>query len=171
MSMRTESQIKQDKYNEYFMDLAKRTAQLSYAVRLKVGSVAVRDNRIILSGFNGMPPGMDNVCEEREYMGVDAGGWLDPDEIESQWPFKEGTSRYRLKTKSDVMHSEENLILYAAKEGISLKGAHLYCTHAPCINCARMIYGSGIAKLIYGEVYHSTQGVDFLDNKIEVIKL
>jgi dCMP deaminase len=165
-------QSKQDKYNEYFTDLARRTAQLSYAERLKVGSVAVRDNRVILSGFNGMPPGMNNVCEDKIYMGGDAGGWLDPEEIESQWPYKDETGRYKLQTKEDVIHSEENLVLYAAKEGISLKGAHLYCTHAPCLNCARMIYGSGITKLYYGAVHRNIfVGLNFLEGKLEVEQL
>lgn len=168
---------KQQRYNEYFMDSAKRTAELSYAVRLKVGSVAVRDNRIILNGFNGMPPGMDNVCEDRKYMDMDAGGWLDPNEVYERWPFEEFdeelniTKRYALVTKPDVMHSEENLVLYAAQEGISLKGTHLYCTHAPCINCARMIYGAGITKLYYESIYRDDAGLKFLQQRgVNVIK-
>jgi len=147
---------KEARYNEYFMDGAYSAARMSYAKKLQVGTVATRNNRIILDGFNGMPPGMDNTCEDIEYMPVN-----NRDALE-KWPNETGGKRWRYITKDDVMHSEENLVLYAAKTGISLDGTTMYCTHAPCINCARMIYGSGVKKLYYAQLYRSIAGIKFL---------
>ncbi len=71
------------------MDVAARFAELSHARRLHVGAIVVKDDRIISIGYNGMPAGWDNDCEDKEYMSGDAGGWLNPDEIEERWPFEE----------------------------------------------------------------------------------
>lgn len=116
------------------MDVASRTSELSYAKRLKVGAVAVRDKRIICVGFNGTPPNSPNECE------------------------KDG------KTLPNVLHAEENLILFAAKNGISLDGCSIYITHQPCLNCARMIFGSGITELVYKEMYRASEGLEFLES-------
>ena len=133
-----------NKFDHYFMKIAKLTAELSHAKRLQVGSVLVRDNRILLCGYNGMPEGMDNVCEDEDG-----------------------------HTKSEVLHSEENLILYAAKKGIQLEGSKLYITHYPCSKCSNLIIGSGIRTIIYAEEYHSkSHGTDknvLLKNGINVI--
>lgn len=116
------------------MDVAKRTSMLSYAERLKVGAVAVRDKRIVCVGFNGTPPGLPNECENN------------------------GT------TLPTVLHGEENLILFAAKNGISLAGCSIYVTHQPCLNCARMIFGSGMVEVVYGDAYRSDEGLKFLES-------
>ena len=158
------------KYVEAYMDTAKRFAELSTAKRLHVGAIVVKDDRIISIGYNGMPSGWDNNCEDKEWMS-DAGGWLDPDEIEERWPF-EGTytddfgnemqGRYKLVTKKEVLHAERNALDKLARSSESGKDADMFVTHAPCLECAKSIYGAGIKKLIYEHDYRSTDGLDFL---------
>ena len=92
------------KFIDYYMDVADRTSKLSSAIRRQVGAVIVKDNRILSYGYNGMPTGWDNTCENKDYMSGDAGGWLDPDEIYEKWPHEEydkdveSNRRYRLVT-------------------------------------------------------------------------
>ena len=130
------------------MDTAERFAQLSSAKRLQVGAVVVKDNRIISIGYNGMPAGWTNDCEEVIQ--------LSDDTVE-------------LKTKDEVIHAEANAILKLARDGESGNGSSLFCTHAPCIHCAKLIHGAGINKVYYRESYRDTIGLDFLENcKINV---
>ena len=105
------------KYINLYMDWADRTAQLSHAKRLQVGAVIVKDDSVISYGYNGMPAGWDNNCEDKEWMDRGAGGWLDFEEIQERWPFEETSDedgayigRYRLKTKPEVLHAETNAI-------------------------------------------------------------
>lgn len=157
------------KFIDYFMKVAELTATLSYAKRLKVGSIIVKDGRIISIGYNGMPAGWENNCEEIEW--CSAGGWLDPEEIIQQWPF-EGTyidtdgntvaGRYRLKTKPEVLHAESNALAKVARSTESSEGATLFCTHSPCIDCAKLIHQSGIETVYYKETYRSEDGLNFL---------
>ena len=158
------------KFLSAFMDVAKRFAQLSSAKRLQVGAIVVKDDRIISIGYNGMPAGWDNNCEDKEYMNADAGGWLDPVEIKATWPFEEEEQgpyyeykrRYRLKTKPEVLHAEANAITKLAKSSESGAGADIFVTHAPCMECAKLIYQSGIKRVVYGEAYRSDDGIKFL---------
>lgn len=137
------------KWIDAFMDTAERFAQLSSAKRLKVGAVVVQDNRIISIGYNGMPAGWSNECEEDLY--DDNGDVI------------------RSKTKDEVIHAEANAILKLARDGERGNGSSLFCTHAPCISCAKLIYGAGVKKLFYREEYRDTAGVEFLKNcNIEV---
>ena len=130
------------------MKTAKIFAELSSARRLHVGAIVVKDDRIISIGYNGMPAGWDNDCENKKYMSSDAGGWLNPDEIEERWPFEEEdidpdlgyARRYALKTKPEVLHAESNAIAKLAKSNDSGEGADIFITHAPCIECAKLIY-------------------------------
>jgi len=136
------------RWDDYFMDLAVRSAQMSYCQRLKVGAVAVRGKRPILSGWNGTSPGEDNCCEETR----------------REW-HEDGYSMIETQvTKLSVNHAERNLIEYAASEGISLKGSILYITHAPCIECAKSIRNSGIVELVYRDVYRCDAGLNHLKN-------
>ena len=158
------------KWIDAFMDTAERFAELSSAKRLKVGSVVVKENRIISIGYNGMPAGWSNECEHTEYVGSD-------EQIPSPEEMKRlgftGTDKgwYRSKTKDEVIHAEANAILKLARDGESGNGADLFCTHAPCINCAKLIYGAGIKKVYYRESYRDTFGTDFLSKcNIEVEK-
>ena len=152
------------------MKTAKIFAELSSARRLHVGAIVVKDDRIISIGYNGMPAGWDNNCENKEYMSGDAGGWLSPEEIYEQWPFEEEdidpdlgyARRYALKTKPEVLHAESNAIAKLAKSNDSGNGADIFITHAPCIECAKLIYQSGINGVYYGENYRDDSGIEFL---------
>jgi dCMP deaminase len=152
------------KFIEAFMDCAERFAQLSSATRAKVGAIIVKDNRIISIGYNGMPSGWTNECEHKEYMPVDAGGWLDAEDILEQWPYSEelevGCSgvRYRMKSNPEVLHAETNAIAKVARSSESAEGATLFCTHEPCIDCAKLIYQSGIDTVYYKYEYNSAKG-------------
>jgi dCMP deaminase len=159
-----------------YMKTAEIFAELSHARRLHVGAIVVKDDRIISIGYNGMPAGWDNNCEDKEYMSRDAGGWLDPNEIYEQWPFEEEpkiqwfgddpipvTNRYKLKTKPEVLHAETNAIAKLAKSNESGMGATMFITHAPCLDCAKLIYQSGIGSVLYRNAYRDTSGVTFLE--------
>lgn len=144
------------------MDWAKRVANLSHAQRLQVGAVIVKDDSVISYGYNGMPAEWDNVCEERHYMNEDAGGWLDAEIIEKQWPLEENGKRYALVTKAEVLHAETNAIAKLAKSNSSGAGADIFVTHAPCLNCAKLIYQSGIKRVFYNKEYRDRSGLEFL---------
>jgi len=166
------------KYVEAYMDTAKRFAELSTAKRLHVGAIVVKDDRIISIGYNGMPSGWDNNCEDKEWMS-DAGGWLDPDEIEERWPFIETSDedgsyigRYRLVTKKEVLHAESNAISKLARSNESGLDADLFVTHAPCMDCAKLIYQSGIKRVYFGAAYRDNAGVEFLKKSgVSVVKV
>lgn len=151
------------------MATARNYAELSHARRLHVGAIVVKDDRIISIGYNGMPAGWDNNCEDYEW--CTAGGWLSPEEIEAGWPYEghylDATGntvkgRYRLKTKPEVLHAESNAIAKLAKSNESGLGADLFVTHAPCIDCAKLILQSGIRRVYFGTQYRDDHGVKFL---------
>jgi len=156
------------KFIQAYMDVAKTFAKLSHARRLHVGAIVVKDDRIISIGYNGMPAGWDNNCEDKVY-DSGAGGWISPDEFESMYPYTEYNEdaeeeyRYGLKTKPEVLHAETNAIAKLAKSTESGDGADLFVTHAPCIECAKLIYQSGIRRVFYGEAYRDDSGVKFLE--------
>ena len=133
--------MKQKWINAY-MDTAERFAQLSSAKRLKVGAVVVKDHRIISIGYNGTPSGWDNACENVVQLSDDT---------------------VTTKTKDEVIHAEANAILKLAKSNEGGDGAVLFCTHAPCVECAKLIYGSGINKVYYRNQYRDSSGLDFLN--------
>ena len=132
------------KFIDAYMDVAERFAQLSSAKRLNVGAIVVKDDRIISIGYNGMPSGWDNECEYEVIV-------EDDDDYTTE-----------LKTKPEVLHAESNAIAKLAKSPESGEGATIFITHAPCIDCAKLIYQSGIATVYYKNEYRSTQGVEFL---------
>ena len=137
------------KFIDAYMDVAERFAQLSSAKRLQVGAIVVKDDRIISIGYNGMPSGWDNCCEE----------WNGEDE----W------GNTITKSKKEVLHAESNAIAKLASSHESGKDATLLCTHAPCIDCAKLIYQSGISTVYYKNDYRSTQGIEFLKKSGVVI--
>ena len=140
------------KWIDAYMDTAERFAQLSSAVRLKVGAVVVKDHRIISIGYNGMPSGWNNDCEEVLEVHEDGG--------------------VITKTKDEVIHAEANAILKLAKSGDGGDGASLFCTHAPCIQCAKLIYGAGIKTMYYRDTYRDDKGLEFLTKSgVEVVKV
>jgi dCMP deaminase len=161
--------VMKQKYIDAHMAVAETYASLSTAVRLKVGAIVVKDDRIISIGYNGMPSGWTNDCEDKEW--CSAGGWLGSEEIIEGWPY-EGTyidadgntmeGRYRLKTKPEVLHAETNAIAKLARSSESGLDATMFITHAPCLNCAKLIYQSGISKVYYRNAYRESTGVEFL---------
>lgn len=116
------------KFKKAFMDCAERFAQLSTAKRLQVGSIIVKDNRIISIGYNGMPSGWDNVCEVDD------------------------------KTKPEVLHAEANAITKMARSSESCDGAAIFCTHMPCVECAKLIHQCGISEVYYNNDYVAAKG-------------
>ena len=135
------------KYIDLYMDWAARAAQLSHARRLQVGAVVVKDDTVISYGYNGTPAGWDNNCEDT---------------------LEDGT----LKTKPEVLHAESNAVAKLAKSINSGLGADIFITHAPCLECAKLIYQSGIRRVYFGKNYRDSSGIEFLQKSgIEVNKL
>jgi|TARA_R110000868_G_scaffold158217_1_gene386193 dCMP deaminase len=139
------------KFIDYYMKVAELTSTLSYAKRLQVGSVIVKGNKILATGYNGMPSGWDNECETVEIVEID-----------------EKFSK-QLVTKQEVLHSETNAIAKVSASTESSEGAAMFCTHAPCINCAKLIYQSGINSLYYRNTYRDTSGIEFLEKSGVVV--
>ena len=131
-----------EKYLGTYMKTARLFAEHSSAKRKKVGAVIVKDDRIISIGYNGMPSGWDNTCEE-----------LKP----QSFPHEPA-----LVTKPEVLHAESNAIAKLAKSSESGDGASMFITCSPCIDCAKMIYQSGIKEVFYGEKYRDDSGIEFL---------
>lgn len=134
-------------FNDIYMDLAENLARRSHCVRAQVGAVLTKDTRIVSLGYNGPPAGTHN-CD-------------------IEWP-GEGCPRDSKGSCSLALHAEQNAILYASKNNVSIEGATLYVTLSPCISCARVIYTTGIKKVYYLHSYAdykglpSDEGVDFL---------
>ena len=149
------------------MKTAENYAGLSTARRLQVGAIIVKDDRIISIGYNGMPAGWDNNCEDRVW-DLGAGGWLSPEEIEAQYPYEDyhpeaqRMVRYGLKTKPEVLHAEANSIAKVARSSESAEDAVMFVTHAPCIECAKLIYQSGIKQVFWRHNYRNEDGLTFL---------
>tara|TARA_B100000497_G_scaffold125866_1_gene163291 strand:- start:1655 stop:2077 length:423 start_codon:yes stop_codon:yes gene_type:complete len=124
------------KFIDYFMQMAELTATLSYAKRLQVGALIVKGNRIVGTGYNGMPTDWENTCE------IEVDG--------------------ELKTKAEVLHAETNAIAKVAQSTETSEGSTMFCTHAPCVDCAKLIYQSGIATLYFKHEYRDDAGLKFL---------
>jgi dCMP deaminase len=140
-----------DRMKNFYMDIAKECAKMSRAVRLQVGCIIVKNNNIISFSWNGMPSGWDNTCEEPalKVVGVAKDG---NDIVEPH-----------LKSKPEVLHAETNAIAKLARSPESGEGATIFITHAPCLNCAKLIYQSGISTVYYETEYRATEGVEFLE--------
>jgi len=131
----TTKELKQLRYDIAYLKMATEWSQLSHAKRKQVGCLVVRENQIISDGYNGTPTGFDNDCEDENG--------------DTHWY---------------VLHSEANAILKCAKYGDSCDGATIYQTHSPCKECSKLIYQSGIKRLVYVEEYKDSSGIDFLIN-------
>lgn len=147
------------KFLNAHMKAAEVYSQLSSARRLQVGCVVVKNNTIIGIGYNGMPSGWDNDCEKRSYTNIDP-----------KWQYlDEDGSTYSLVTRPEVLHAESNALAKVARSTNSSEGASVFVTHAPCLDCAKMMYQAGINSVYYRNSYRDTSGVDFLkDCNIEV---
>jgi dCMP deaminase len=143
-------------FDEIYMDLATKLALRSHCVKAQVGAVLTKDTRIVSLGYNGPPAGTHNCDHE--------------------WP-TEGCPRDSKGSCSLALHAEQNAILYATKNNVSMQDATLYVTLSPCISCARVIFTTGIRKVFYKDSYAdfkglpSDEGVDFLRRfGVEVIR-
>ena len=134
-------------FDEIYMDLAANLAKRSHCVKAQVGAVLTKDTRIVSLGYNGPPAGTHN-CD-------------------IEWP-ADGCPRDSKNSCSLALHAEQNTILYASKNNVSIDGATLYVTLSPCISCARVIFTMGIKRVVYSNSYAeykklpSDEGVDFL---------
>ena len=135
-------------FDEIYMELAENLAPRSHCVKAKVGAVLTKDTRIISLGYNGPPAGTHNCDEE--------------------WPDK-GCARDQKGGCYLALHAEENAILYAAKNHVSVEKATLYVTLSPCLPCARIIFTSGIEKVYYLHSYAEYKGLP-IDEGIEFLK-
>jgi dCMP deaminase len=126
-------------FDDIYMDLAQNLSRKSHCVKAKVGAVISKDTRIVSLGYNGPPAGTHNCDQE--------------------WPI-DGCARDRKGGCSLALHAEANAILYASKNQITMEGATLYVTLSPCIACAKIIYTTGIKKVIYLDSYAAFKGID-----------
>ena len=138
------------KYIDAYIDIAYRVAELSHARRLKVGAVIVKDD-VITYGYNGMPSGWDNNCEEPVLVTV------------GMAPDGHDLVNLELKTKAEVLHAESNAISKIAKSTVSAEDADMFITHSPCIHCAKLIFQAGVKRVFYSESYRSSDGIEFLE--------
>ena len=148
------------KFIDAYMDVAQRFSKLSSAKRLQVGAIVVKDDRIISIGYNGMPAGWTNECENtiyvlnEEVMGTNM--------VSLGYTQSENGNWFKTKTKPEVIHAEANAIAKLAKSSESGDGSTMFLTHAPCIDCAKQMYTAGIKKVYYRDSYRDSMGLDFL---------
>lgn len=134
------------KFITLYRDIARRVAELSSARRLKCGAIVVKDNRVISLGYNGMPAGWDNNCEHEQADGS-------------------------LVTRPEVLHAETNALAKIARSHDSAEGADMFITHSPCLQCAKLIYQSGIKRVFHEQYYRDHSGIQFLSaSGIQVVE-
>lgn len=132
-------------WSEYFMDICKLVAKRSTCTRRQVGAIAVRDKRILATGYNGAPAGLEHCLDIgclREQMGIPSG------------------QRHEL---CRGLHAEQNVIIQAATHGVRLNNSIIYCTHQPCLICTKMLINCGIEGIIYDEAYPDRIAEDMLE--------
>lgn len=166
-----------NKFDTTNMKVAFLTAKLSYCERRQVGVVITRDDRVIANGYNGTSKGSENICEdkyvtctccnEKVLLTEDVLSVAD-ENGRMLVSCSCGASVYfthediKLTTNDMVIHAEQNALLFAAKNGISVNGATMYVTTEPCIECAKFIEASGIKKVIYSDSYKNSNGIELL---------
>ena len=135
-------------------------SQQSYCKRLKVGAVLSKDGRILVTGYNGTISGLKNSCENSiwkcKFCGFESSTKIDICPNCNLNLFDEV-----LTTSDFVVHAEQNVIAFAAKNGISTQNCTLYVTHSPCKQCAKIIAQSGIKRVVYKEEYRDRDGIEF----------
>ena len=133
---------KQNQLDRRYLRMARIWAENSYCVRRQVGALVVKDKMIISDGYNGTPSGFENVCEDDNNV-----------------------------TKPYVLHAEANAITKVAKSSNNSEGSTLYVTASPCLECAKLIIQSGIRRVVYGEEYRLSDGIDLLRRANIEVKL
>ena len=148
------SKNRRPSWESYFMEIAEHVAERSTCLRRQVGAVVVKDKRILSTGYNGAPSGIDHCLDVgclREQMKIPSG------------------ERHEL---CRAIHAEQNAIVQAAYHGVTIKGATLFCTNLPCSICAKMIINAGIQKIYYRSGYADKLGSEMLKStEIEIIQL
>lgn len=151
---------RQLKYDLTYIRMARELSWLSYAIRSKVGCIIVSDDgQIISQGFNGMPKGMDNVCEYKSVISEDKCKICS---IGHLCDSCENCQNIKYVTKPEVLHAESNAISKCAKWMASTEGATLYVTLSPCVDCAKLIIQAGIKRVVYDEQYRIDEGIRML---------
>lgn len=136
--------MKRPSWDEYFMDIARLVSSRSTCLRRQVGAVMVKSKHILATGYNGTPSGITHCAETgclREQLKVPSG------------------ERHEL---CRGLHAEQNAIIQAARHGIDLFGATLYCTHSPCIICSKMLINAGIEQIVYLHGYPDQMSLDMI---------
>ncbi|HHY44722.1 MAG TPA: cytidine deaminase [Firmicutes bacterium] len=145
---------KRPSWDEYFMELAEVVAKRSTCLRRNIGAVVVKDKRVLATGYNGAPTGLAHCSEVgclRERLGIPSGERVE---------------------MCRGLHAEQNALVQAARYGISLEGAVIYCTNQPCVTCAKMLINAGIVKVIYKYPYPDKLAQDLLaESKVSVERL
>ena len=132
-----------NKYDVAYLKMALEWAKLSYCKRKQVGALIVKERTIISDGYNGTPSGFENCCEDENN-----------------------------KTKWYVLHAEANAILKISRSTQSCEGATLYLTLSPCKECSKLIFQSGIKRVVYIQDYSDNEGLSFLkDAGVEILKI
>ena len=146
---------KRPSWDEYFAAITKQVATRSTCLRRKVGAIIVKDKRILTTGYNGAPKGVQNCLERgkclREELGIPSG------------------QRHEM---CRGLHAEQNAIIQAAYHGVSIKDSVVYSNTQPCVQCAKMIINSGIRKIYYFKDYPDELSLELLkEAEVELIKL
>jgi len=137
-------------WTDYFFTLTEIVSQRSSCLRRQIGAIAVKDKRIIATGYNGAPTGIDHC--------IDRGGCL-----REQLKIKSGTQHEVCR----AIHAEENLIIQAAIHGVSLHGCEIYCTHQPCILCSRKLISIQPSGIFYLHDYPDEASFNLLSEVLE----
>jgi dCMP deaminase len=132
------------KWNQYFMDIANLVATRSTCLRRQVGAVIVKDKQILSTGYNGAPSGMAHC--------IDTGCLREQQKIPSG-------EKHEL---CRAIHAEQNAIIQAAKRGVQIDGAEIYCTVQPCSICVKMLLNAGITAAHYSGAYNDSMSLEFL---------
>ena len=123
-----------DKWDKRFMELTEQVGSWASCLRRKVGAIIVREKRVMATGYNGAPAGIASCIERGEC-------------LRQKLNIPSGTQH----ELCFAAHAEQNAIIQAARYGVNINGATLYCTHQPCVICAKMIINAGISRVVYKE--------------------
>ena len=144
--------IERPSSDDYFMEIASVVAKRSTCLRNQVGALFVKNKRILTTGYNGAPSGLEHC---------DVVGCA-----------REGVASGTRHELCRAVHAEQNAIIQAALHGISIEGATLYCTHQPCVLCAKMMINARVTKVVYQQSYPDGTALDFLQQAgIEVVRV
>ncbi len=149
--MNKEAYLKRPSWDTYFMNIAEEVSTRATCLKRKIGAVIVKDKQILSTGYNGAPNGMKHATE----VGC----------LRDQLQVPSGTHHELCRG----LHAEQNAIIQAARHGVNISGATLYCTHMPCVICSKMMINAGIERIVFKGYYPDELSVQMLmESKIEV---